>query len=476
MALAMAYEHISICRGPMASRRIETDTRVRGSPFQSNSNLRRAMFSVTFKTLGCKLNQAESAMMMQDFIDRGYMIADENEGSDVSVINTCTVTRRSDAKCRQAVRQALRAHPGTTVIVVGCYSQVAADQIAGISGVDYVFGVQEKLQIFKFFPGPGKLEKPVLAVTPIRNRHEVISHAAGFYGDHTRAVMKIQSGCDQHCTYCIVPAARGPRRSVPLNDVLKQAQKLIDRGYKEIVLTGVHVGEYGKECPDHPDLPALLQALTELKSLERIRLTSLEPENITSRLLSVISDYDQICRHFHLSFQSASPEILKRMGRPSDAGVIRHVLQKVTDMFPEAGLGADILVGFPGETEKNFEETRELLGQFPFSYLHVFPYSARPGTPAAMFPDQIPSRIRRERARELRELGKTKAVAFRQRWMGRRVRVLLEGKNRNGWMSGWTSEYLRVQTRFDPERINTLVFVEIEAVTEYGVRGCITDS
>jgi len=429
------------------------------------------MLSVVIKTLGCKLNQAESAMIARDFVNRGYCVVDSGERADVSVINTCTVTLRSDAKCRQEIRKSMKANPDTTVIVTGCYPQVSVHDIADIPGVDYVLGVQEKLDIFKYFSKPGKLKTPLIAVASVRHTRHVIDHSIGYYGNQTRAALKIQSGCDNRCTYCIVPAARGPGRSVPMDTVLTHARQLVRQGYREIVITGVHIGEYGKTLPGHPDLPGLLRKMTDVEELSRIRLSSLEPQHVSDNLLNVMSDHNKICRHFHLSIQSGSPEILKAMGRKSSRTDIEQAIQKILDAFPEAGMGTDIIVGFPGETDRHFQETRDFIGQFPFSYFHIFPFSPRPGTPAAVLLNQIAVRERAERVKQLRALGRQKSILYRERWTGRVVDVLFEGKNRHGGMTGWTSQYVRAEVKFDPALVNRLVPVRLGTLTEQGIRG-----
>ncbi|MBN1781696.1 tRNA (N(6)-L-threonylcarbamoyladenosine(37)-C(2))-methylthiotransferase MtaB [bacterium] len=433
------------------------------------------MPAVLFKTLGCKLNQAETALMVEAFLHHGYTVTGSESQAQVAVINTCTVTGRSDAKCRQAIRHVLTANPGATVIVTGCYSQVAAQEIASIPGVDYILGIQEKLEIFRHFPGPGKKDGPVVAVNPVQNLQKEKIAGAGDFQTQTRAILKIQNGCDNRCAYCIVPVARGPGRSIPLDTVLDHARQLADRGYREIVLTGVHVGAYGKDMQPAGLLPDLLEAMTKISGLLRIRLTSLEPEDVSDRLLDVIAHHEQICRHFHLSVQSASRDVLKAMKRRSGLSGIEATLGRILKKFAGPGLGADIITGFPGESDSHFHETRDFLAATPFTYFHVFPFSARNGTPAAAFTGQVPVRIRMERAADLRMLGHEKALAFRGSWLNRHVRVLLEGRNHNGRMSGWTSEYIRVSVPFRSDLINRLVSVKTLDLDGKGIRGEVQD-
>jgi threonylcarbamoyladenosine tRNA methylthiotransferase MtaB len=428
--------------------------------------------SVYFKTLGCKLNQAETAMLAHTFLDQGYKTAENPDSADVTVLNTCTVTGRSDAKCRQAVRHILNRNPGTTMIVTGCYSQRAAEEIAAIPGVDYILGVPEKLNLFQFFHEPGKRRHPQIAVSSVEQPAHLTMHATGGTG-RTRAMLKIQTGCDRRCTYCIVPSVRGPSRSMPFSEILKEAKRLVNSGFREIVLTGVHIGAYGQP-EETTGLPALLRALLSIESLPRIRLTSLEPEHCTNELLEVVRSSSRICRHFHISIQSGSPSILRAMGRPFDVNAIQQQINRISQLFPGAGLGADIIVGFPGETESQFEETRQLLLNNPFSYLHIFPYSSRRGTRASALPD-LPARVKSERAGLLRELGARKKHEFQNRWLGKTVEVLLEAENHSGWITGWSSEYLRTGVPFNSRLINQLVPVRLRTIRNRVVRGSVVN-
>ena len=428
------------------------------------------MFTVSFRTFGCKLNQAETAMIVRDFKERGYTIVPPDKPADVFVINTCTVTERSDAKCRRAIQKVLRTNPDVTVIVVGCYSQVASNEIDQIQGVDYVFGNKEKFNIFEYFPGPGKLLQTKHFITPTKQLKRAVSQI-GDYSGHTRAFLKIQDGCNYRCSYCIIPFSRGVSRSVPMEEVVDHAKILSEKGYQEIVLTGVHIGEYGKDMGKESLLPVLLQKLTELGGISRIRLSSLESEDITDRLLDTIEESEKICRHFHIPLQSGSDKILSAMNRRYTTKMFVEKIEKITDRFKNAGLGTDIIVGFPGETDSLFEETFSLVEKLPFTYLHVFPFSPRKGTRAYTMPNQIEPRIRIERAKKLRVLGAKKKENFVRRWSGKVVKVLLEGRNYKGWMKGVTSEYLRVEVPYKASLENQLVDVEIETSESSTAKG-----
>jgi threonylcarbamoyladenosine tRNA methylthiotransferase MtaB len=429
------------------------------------------MFTVAFKTFGCKLNQAETALMVRDFKDRGYRVIEWNEGADISVLNTCTVTHRSDAKCRQAVRHVLACNPNSTVILTGCYPQTQKDTAASIPGVDYIFGSKEKNHLFEFFHGPGKLEKPKVYVSPVINSETETRTTEGDYSEQTRAFVKIQDGCNNRCAYCIVPFARGPSQSVSLNSILKQTEALVDKAYHEIVLTGVHIGEYGKDLNPPSSLSDLLESLLTIPKPRRIRLSSLEPKNITESLLRIITQSGRICRHFHVPLQSGCDRMLSAMNRSYSTGVYREKIEQIFSIVGEVGLGTDVVVGFPGETDADFQTTYQFIESLPFIYLHVFPFSIREGTKAASMNSQISSRVRFERARLLRELGQKKKLNFMKRWVGREVDVLLEHRNLNGWMSGLTSEYLRVKVPFSERLQNKIVRVKIESVISNEVMG-----
>lgn len=431
------------------------------------------MPSVCFHTFGCKLNQAETASLVALFKERAYDIVDDPKTADVLVLNTCTVTGRADAKCRQAIRRALRQNSGLTVIVLGCYAQVAREEVAAISGVDYVLGNGDKFRLFDYFPGPGKLEKPLIRHASFTAAQE----AAGFAGDflnHTRAFLKIQDGCDRRCSYCIVPVARGPSRSVPMRSVIRHAGDLVHRGFREIVLTGVHIGNYGSDLDPPQSLLALLEKLIEIENLGRLRLSSLEPEQVTDALLEGLSGMAKICRHLHIPLQSGNDAILRRMGRSYTRRQYEAAVERVLARLGKVGLGTDIIVGFPSETDSQFRDTIRLVQDLPYTYLHVFPYSERRGTVAASMDDRIPHRVRSMRAAELRKVGMEKKRAFARIWVDGRVRVLFEEHGgRYGWMQGFSSEYVRVETRSDDRYLNCLVDVDVEAVEDSTARGRI---
>ncbi|MBN2200584.1 tRNA (N(6)-L-threonylcarbamoyladenosine(37)-C(2))-methylthiotransferase MtaB [bacterium] len=433
------------------------------------------MPTVSFRTLGCKLNQAETDDLAGRFLRRGWAVVGPGEAADVAVIHTCTVTGRSDAKCRQAVTHALRLNPGAVIVAAGCYAQVSAAELAAIPGVDYVVGTAEKFRLPDLIEGTSKRRVPLVAVSdPAGRVAGRAEEAAGplpepVAGGRTRAFLKIQSGCDRQCAYCIVPAARGPGRSEPAGAVIRNAEALTRRGFAEIVVTGTHIGDYGKDFPEgKPDFPELLGRLAAVEGIGRIRLTSLDPDECTGALLDTVARHGRICRHFHVSLQSGSDTVLRMMKRRYDTETFAALVRSIGERMDFFGLGTDVITGFPGETEAHFLETVRFIETLPFTYLHVFPFSPRRNTAAAVMPGSVPSAVRAERARMLRDLGAKKRKAFCRRAVGRTVEVLFESGVRNGFLSGLSSEYLRIEARAGSDRINRIVRVRVTEAPEEG--------
>jgi len=426
---------------------------------------------VAFKTLGCKLNQAETAILTEAFKKRGFNIVSWAQDADVSVLNTCTVTSRSDAKCRQAIRQALASNPETVIAVVGCYSQTAARAIASIPGVDYIVGDPGKLSLTDLVESVNKRDKPQILVSRCWPEGPLDPSCTGDFEGRTRAFLRIQTGCDRRCAYCIVPMARGPSRCLSENDVLQQFGVLASRGFREIVLTGVHVGDFRFQENGSSGLPELLGDLSRLHPDIRIRMTSLDPENIGERLIRVMEGNPNICRHFHVALQSGSDSVLRAMNRRHSVSSIKKIIERITAVFGPVGLGSDIITGFPGEGDEQFGETVDFVRAVPFTYLHVFPFSARPGTAAADLKEQVPVPIRLERARLLRELGQTKKETFLKNWAGRDAEVLFEKRASGKWMSGLSPEYIRVEAPWDAAAINRTAIVRIETCHHAYCRG-----
>lgn len=425
---------------------------------------------VAFFTLGCKLNQFETYDLERQFTDRGYSIRPFSAEADIYVVNTCTVTGKTDYRCRQALRKARRRNPAARVIAVGCYTQTRPGEVAGMPEVDLVLGNSEKGDIFSHLDGEGEIK-----VGSVSARQPAAFPEITRFGNHTRAFVKVQDGCDSRCSYCIVPLARGPNRSHPADQVINQVSRLAREGYREVVLTGVHLGTWGRDLSSKETLSSLLSRLTDLPGLDRLRLSSIEPTEFTDDLLDTLVSQPKICRHLHIPLQSGSARILKAMRRPYTPERYLDLARRLASLLPDLGLGADVIAGFPGEDEAGFEETVRLLEELPLSYLHVFPYSRRPGTSAADFPDQVHGEEKDRRSRQLRNLGREKADAFRRERLGDLYTVLVEGQsgNGNGERLGLTGNYLKVHSDFTPDSVNTFRTVKLTSYEEGKLYGKI---
>jgi threonylcarbamoyladenosine tRNA methylthiotransferase MtaB len=419
------------------------------------------MKRVAFHTLGCKLNFSETSTIGREFIERGYQLVDFDEPAEVCVINTCSVTERADRECRQLVRRALRRSPKAFVAVVGCYAQLQPGEIAAIEGVDLVLGTKEKFNLFDHTNGFVKQDRPRIVVSPIREAESFHAASSMGFGDRTRAFLKIQDGCDFTCSFCTIPLARGESRSVAVSEIILQAREIVGHGYREIVLTGVNVGDYGKKIGTN--LVSLLRAMAGVDGLQRIRISSIEPNLLTDELMDFWLESDQVCNHFHIPLQSGSDDVLKNMRRRYLSDWYRNRVERIKRMSPEAGIGADVIVGFPGETDELFEETYHFLTELPISYLHVFTYSQRPNTHAAEFENQVEPRIRFRRSEMLRNLSLRKRISFHQPFVGRTAKVLFESERTHGRASGLTGEYIRVNVATEEPLINQIRQVTITA-------------
>jgi threonylcarbamoyladenosine tRNA methylthiotransferase MtaB len=400
------------------------------------------MKRVSFQTLGCKLNFAETSTIGRQFTDRGFEIVGAGDRTDVFVLNTCTVTQRADRECRQLIRRALRRSPNAYVIVVGCYAQLQPEEIASIDGVDLVIGSNDKFNIFRYTDRFEKNNLPQIFVSCIDEETDFHPAYSAEVGGRTRAFLKIQDGCDYNCAFCTIPRARGASRSNLPENIVAQAQIIADQGYKEIVLTGVNVGDYGKNI-GIPFLD-LLKALDRLNSIPRIRISSIEPNILSEALIDFILSSERFCNHFHIPLQSGSNTILKRMRRRYTTQVYEKIVSRIRQIDPGAGIGADVIVGFPGETDELFSETFNFIQSIPASYLHVFTYSARPHTPAANLDNQVDPKIQIHRNKVLHELGASKRHDFHTSILGKSLPVLFEGKDVGSEISGLTPSYVRV--------------------------------
>ncbi len=429
----------------------------------------------TFHTLGCKLNYAETSAFMNQFRKLGFEVSDDiRQPAKVCVINTCSVTGKADSECRQIVRRALRHAPDAYIIVVGCYAQLAPEEIASIDGVDLVLGSSEKFSILEYADREfRKSGTPAVRVAAI-DEASGFGPAYSFDGDRrTRSFLKIQDGCDYHCTFCTIPLARGMSRSQSVDNTIAQARSLVDEGFREIVLTGVNVGDYGKKTES--SLIDLVKELEKIDGLRRVRISSIEPNLLNDELLEFWSSSKVLVPHFHIPLQSGDDSVLKLMRRRYTTGYYAGLIEKIMKLIPDAGIGADVIAGFPGETDAGFENTYRFLVQLPVSYLHVFTYSERENTPAAKLPGRIPVEERTRRTRMLRILSRKKHRAYMERFIGRRVDVLFEESFRNGYITGLTKEYVRVAVSSQASLLNTMADVRIDRVDEELAFGSIME-
>lgn len=419
-------------------------------------------FKVSFYTLGCRLNQAETALISDSFKEKGYRIVEFTEPTDVCVINTCTVTEQADAKCRQLVRQVLKRSPDAFVAVVGCYAQIGTESLKSIEGLDLIVGTEEKMRVADFIDIPQKLPEPLIRRSRIRRTPFTIS-SVGNYEHATRANLKIQDGCDFMCTFCVIPFARGRARSRAFWDIQREAIDLVERGHKEVVLTGVNIGTYqyqGKSLLD------VIKMLETVQGLERIRISSVEPTTIPAGLVQHMAESEKLCNHFHIPIQSGDDTILQSMRRLYSVSVYAEFLDLVYKRIPDVCLGTDVMVGFPGEGEAEFEHTRALLEELPFSYFHVFSFSERDGTFATRMNGKVDSQTKKRRSQILRSLSQQKRRLFYRQQIGKTVRVLMEERNDSGWFRGLTNNYVKVGVATDLELSNRFVDVVTNAVSE----------
>lgn len=421
------------------------------------------MPTVALHTLGCKLNHAETSMISRQFLEQGYTIVDVGTPADVCVINTCSVTARADRECRQLIRRAVRTSRDPYVVVTGCYAQLEPEEVASIAGVDLVLGAREKFELFRHAGGFTHAPYPRVHVSPIDS---VETFGVGYTTQgtgRTRAFLKIQDGCDYNCSFCTIPRARGGSRSQEARLCLAQARDIVASGFREIVLTGVNIGDYRDAAG--VGFLALLGLLAQTEGLQRLRISSIEPNLLSDDIISLVAGSDLLCNHFHIPLQSGSSGILRTMRRRYTTTQYASLLDRLHERIPACGIGVDVIVGFPGETEADFEETCRYLDDLPLTYLHVFTYSERPGTPAATLPGTVSPAERARRNEILRALSAKKKDAFYRRHVGNRVRVLLESDVTDGFRYGFSDTYVRVGVPAEGTAENMLVPVDIAAVS-----------
>ena len=403
-------------------------------------------------------------MLAELFRQKGWRVVASDEAADVVVVNSCTVTARSEAKVRQAVRRIARQNPRSAIAVVGCAAQLAPGAYRELPNVRWVFGVDSKFELIDWVDRC----ETVRTDPEERSYH---SPAAARLGSRTRAFVKIQDGCRFRCSYCAVPLARGRSRSAPPEVVLRQVRELVERGCREVVLTGVDIGSYGLDLQPKRSLAWLLCQLAEVASGCRVRLSSVEPTELTDELIRTVAEPPWVCNHWHVPLQSGSDRVLRAMRRPYTSAAFLKRIERLLDAFDKTGLGTDVIVGFPGESEEDFSRTLELFERIPFTYAHVFPYSPRPGTAAAALQDDVPKSVKEDRSRALRELATRKKREFLSRFVGSEVVVLVEGRHRLGQLTGLTEHYARVVFDGPAGLANQFVTLRIESVVDDVLRG-----
>jgi len=426
---------------------------------------------VAFHTLGCKLNYSETSTIARNFVDEGYDRVDFTERADIYVINTCSVTENADKEFKQIVKKANKINPEAFIAAIGCYAQLQPEQLAAVDGVDLVLGATEKFKITDYINDLSKNDFGVI--------HSCEITEADFYvgsysiGNRTRAYLKVQDGCDYKCTYCTIPLARGVSRSDTVQNVIDNARKIALQDIKEIVLTGVNIGDFGKgefgnKKHEHTFLD-LVNELDKVEGIERLRISSIEPNLLKDETIEVVAKSRAFVPHFHIPLQSGSNEILKKMKRRYSRELYIERVSKIKEMMPHACIGVDVIVGFPGETDEHFLETYYFLNELDISYLHVFTYSERTNTEAVQMNGVVPKNVRSKRSKMLRGLSVKKRRAFYEKQIGSTRTVLFEGENKQGYIHGFTENYIKVKTPWNPELINTIHEVKLKEIDTDGL-------
>ncbi|MFR7591154.1 MAG: tRNA (N(6)-L-threonylcarbamoyladenosine(37)-C(2))-methylthiotransferase MtaB [Longibaculum sp.] len=432
------------------------------------------MRTVAFLTLGCKVNTYESEAMLKLFHQSGYQTVDFKDIADVYVINTCTVTNTGDSKSRQMIRKAIRQNPQATICVVGCYSQVASEEVAAIEGVGVILGTQYRNQIVDFVDQYETTHQPVIKVDDVMKLSRFEDLDIDEFTRNTRAFLKIQDGCNNFCTYCIIPYARGRIRSRDPKSVLQQAQSLVDHGFVEIVLTGIHTAGYGQDLKDYSFYDLLVDLTTKVKGLKRLRISSIEMSQITHEIIDLIATSPIIVDHLHIPIQAGCDATLKRMNRHYTTAQFSNKLQELKEKLPTLSITTDVIVGFPGETEEEFQQTYQWIQQMHFNQLHVFPYSKRKGTPAAKMKDQVDGNIKHERVKALMELSHQLQSEFASWQIGKVLDVLIEERH-GQYMIGHASNYLKVNVDLPDDAIGHIYRVKIESQQDTELIGSVVN-
>jgi len=418
---------------------------------------------VAFFTLGCKLNFSETSTIARNFIEEGYDRVEFNESADVYVINTCSVTELADKKCRQIIKKANKLNPEAKIAVVGCYSQLKPEEIAAINGVDIVLGAKDKMKLIEHIENHKTDETEVHSC----NINEVDEFAPAFsMGDRTRSFLKVQDGCDYYCSYCTIPFARGKSRNASVAETIQKAEEIAKNGIKEVILTGVNIGDFGKSTGE--SFFDLVKELDKVEGIERIRISSIEPNLLTDEILEFVSKSNKFLPHFHIPLQSGSDSILKLMRRKYDTLLFSERIKKIKSLIPDAFIGIDVIIGFPGETDELFEETLNFLKQSDCSFLHVFTYSERPNTRTVKMEGKVPNEAKTKRSRILHDLSERKLQDFYKQNIDTERSVLFEGNKKENKMFGFTENYIKVETVFNKELVNSVRKVKLSNVLPSG--------
>jgi len=419
--------------------------------------------TVSYYTLGCKLNFSETSTISRDLEQEGYNKVEFNYGADMCIINTCSVTENADKKCRNITRKALSYNANTFIIIIGCYAQLKPEEISDIDGVDLILGANEKFEISKYIDNINKKSKSVFYNKAIKQTKEFIPGYS--LGDRTRSFLKIQDGCNYFCSFCTIPLARGRSRSSDIETTVQKAKEIAEKGVKEIVLTGINIGDFGNKTDE--TFLDLIKKLNEIKDVERFRISSIEPDLLNDNIIQFVSKENKFVNHFHIPLQSGSDHILKKMRRKYNSKLYKDKIHLIKDLMPNACIGVDVIVGFPGETEDEFNLTYNLIKELPISYLHVFTYSERDNTTAVLIKDGIiPMSIRKQRSNQLRILSEKKKREFYNSQIARTEKVLFEANNKKDCMYGFTSNYIKVEAPYNPFMTNQSTNVRLTKINE----------
>jgi len=419
---------------------------------------------VAFHTLGCKLNFSETSTISRNFKEKGFDVVGFNTEADIYVINTCSVTEQADKKCRQAIKKIQNKNSDAFIAVVGCYAQLKPEEIAQNLGVDLVLGTQEKFNILEHLSNLDKNENPEIYSCEIEKVDQFdSSHSEA---GRTRSFLKVQDGCDYSCSYCTIPLARGKSRNKKISELVQEAQQIGDHGIKEIILTGVNIGDFGKSSGE--SFFELLKALETVDSIQRIRISSIEPNLLKDDIIEYVAKSNKILPHFHIPLQSGCNKILAKMQRRYNRELFKSRVDKINQLIPDAFIGVDVIVGFPGETEDDFMETCQFLEDLDASFYHVFSYSERPNTKSASFDNKVPKSTISARSKRLQKLANKKQQDFYQRNLGKSAHVLFESYQKNNLMYGFTENYIKVETKYDKSLVGEITKVTLDSISQSG--------